>query len=234
MSPQMLLSMNMSLILPLYIFKQIIQQQKIRIVKILRIFFLLDLSSYYNPVIESTYVSKPKSMCKSDPKPMPISESEPEHQQYTNSAFLNVRIGKFFSRKKVFIPKSMQFQDSNPNLNNEVTIYEPWHYETDSQLNKNDLDLPIAFRKGTRECTKWLVIFYLFLFFQKIFSISEKFSCYSLNTVFMPKSLSEALTKEEWRQAMNVEMEAFGKDKTWQIVRLPAGKIPMAINGSTQ
>ena len=43
----------------------------------------------------------------------------------------------------------------------------------------------------------------------------------------IPKTLSEALSKEEWREAMRVEMEALEKNRTWEIVELPKGKKPV-------
>ena len=40
----------------------------------------------------------------------------------------------------------------------------------------------------------------------------------------IPKSLSEALNSEEWKEAMRMEMEALKKNDTWDIVLLPEGK----------
>ena len=40
----------------------------------------------------------------------------------------------------------------------------------------------------------------------------------------IPKSLSEALNSEEWKQAMKMEMEALKKNDTWDTVLLPKGK----------
>ncbi|KAL5568480.1 hypothetical protein UlMin_025055 [Ulmus minor] len=46
----------------------------------------------------------------------------------------------------------------------------------------------------------------------------------SLNTISIPTTISEALSNENWKQAMNVEMEALEKNKTWDLVNLHAGK----------
>lgn len=46
----------------------------------------------------------------------------------------------------------------------------------------------------------------------------------SLNSIVIPNTLSEALSNENWRQVMNAEMEALERNKTWEIVDLPAGK----------
>ena len=37
----------------------------------------------------------------------------------------------------------------------------------------------------------------------------------TLNTIPIPNSLSEALSKREWRLAMEVEMDALQNNKTW-------------------
>ena len=63
--------------------------------------------------------------------------------------------GKVFSRNKTATPESMQVRESNPNPENEVTISNPsLQAETESLVSKNDQDLPITVRKGTRECIK--------------------------------------------------------------------------------
>ena len=46
----------------------------------------------------------------------------------------------------------------------------------------------------------------------------------SLNTIFVPNTLSEALSQREWRNAMREEMDALEKNKTWKIVDKPKGK----------
>ena len=46
----------------------------------------------------------------------------------------------------------------------------------------------------------------------------------SLNTTIIPNTVSEALTKREWKDAMREEMSALEKNKTWEIVERPKGK----------
>ncbi|RVX17209.1 hypothetical protein CK203_003089 [Vitis vinifera] len=65
---------------------------------------------------------------------------------------------KVYSREKV-IPKQKQVQESNSDLGNEITVRSnpPLHTqpsETSTNSTDNlDLDLPIAVRKGNKECT---------------------------------------------------------------------------------
>ena len=109
---------------------------------------MLDFPSSSKPVLDSSYVSKPKPMCEFEREPMPISKLEHQHQQEIDSALENVKFGKVYSMKKAVILESMQFQDSNSNPMNEVTISKPsLHSETESQLSNNDQDFPIAIRK---------------------------------------------------------------------------------------
>jgi saccharopine dehydrogenase-like NADP-dependent oxidoreductase len=95
-------------------------------------------------------------------------------------------------------------------LENEVTFsYPSLQAKTEPQV--NDQDLPIAVRKGTKECTKRpLYPLSHFLSF-KNFSPSHRSFLVSLNTIVIPTTLSEALSNEKWKQAMNVEMEALEK-----------------------
>ena len=46
----------------------------------------------------------------------------------------------------------------------------------------------------------------------------------SLNTTIIPNTVSEALIKREWKDAMREEMSALEKNKTWEIVKRPRGK----------
>ncbi|RVW23388.1 Retrovirus-related Pol polyprotein from transposon TNT 1-94 [Vitis vinifera] len=154
---------------------------------------------YYLKAPSQSNITKDKSSHSfvSEPEPVPENpKSTPE----------NVRFDKVFSRKKTVVPESVQVQDLNPNSENE--------------------DLPIAVRKGIRECTNRPPYpLTHFLSFKK-FSPSHRAFFVSLNTISIPTIVSEALTNEKWKQAMNVEMKALEKNKTWELVKLPAGKKP--------
>ena len=62
--------------------------------------------------------------------------------------------------------------------------------------------------------------------FEKL-SPSRKSFFTSLNNIHVPITLFAALFNENWGQAMNGEMEALEKNKTWELVDLLAGKRPM-------
>ena len=58
----------------------------------------------------------------------------------------------------------------------------------------------------------------------KKLSPSHKSSLTSLNDIHISTTLFEALSNENWRQAMNAEIEALQKNKTWEMVDLPIKK----------
>ncbi|CAH9085369.1 unnamed protein product [Cuscuta europaea] len=81
---------------------------------------------------------------------------------------------------------------------------------------------PIALRKGVRQCTKTPL--YPLANFVTIdnFSPSHALFVQRLNEIPIPNSVSEALGKKEWRDAMQEEIRALEKNHTWDIVtKLP-------------
>lgn len=125
-----------------------------------------------------------------------------------------------YSRRRV--------SDSNPTHEQELEP-EPVSEEEvrvlDSVNNaENDLDLPIAVRKKKRECTgRSLYPISQFVSYQNISAKHKSFLSH-LNTITIPKSVSEALQDKEWENAMKVEMDALEKNGTWDLVDLPKGK----------
>ena len=118
------------------------------------------------------------------------------------------------------VPESGHARESNPNPENEVTLSDPsLQSEIESHESKCDQDLPIAIRKRTRECTKRpLYPLANYLSFEH-FSPSHKAFLVKLNTIVIPTTHSEALSNKKWKQAMNEEMEALEKNRTWDLVR---------------
>lgn len=75
----------------------------------------------------------------------------------------------------------------------------------------NDLDVPISIRLGIRTCTKHLL--HLFLTYKHL-SPNHKASLINLDTILIPKTLSESLGDRNWKIAMNIKMEALEKNRT--------------------
>ncbi|RVX23274.1 hypothetical protein CK203_000306 [Vitis vinifera] len=109
-----------------------------------------------------------------------------------------------YSREKVILEQK-QVQESNSDPGNEITIRsdpplhtQPGETSIDSTDNL-DLDLPIAVRNGTRECTNrplYPLSHYVSL---KHLSPAHKNFIVSLNTTIVPNTISEALTKKSGR-----------------------------------
>ncbi|RVW96204.1 Retrovirus-related Pol polyprotein from transposon RE1 [Vitis vinifera] len=140
---------------------------------------------------------------------------------------------KVYSREKA-ISEQKQVQESNSDLGNEITVRsnpplytQSGETSTDSIDNLDldlNLDLPITVRKGTRECTNqplYPLSHYVSL---KHLSPAHKNFIVSLNTTIIPNTVSEALKKREWKDAMREEISALEKNKTWEIVERPKGK----------
>lgn len=88
-------------------------------------------------------------------------------------------------------------------------------------LSFTDLDVPVAIRKGVRNCTKHPIAKYL-----SYHRLSEKYKAFTTNIshLFIPRNIQEALGHSEWKSAVYEEMRALQKNKTWEIVDLPREK----------
>ena len=136
---------------------------------------------------------------------------------------------KVYSREKV-IPEPKQVQESDSDPGNEIMVRsnpplhtQPGETSIDS-IDNLDLDLPIAVRKGTRECTnRPLYPLSHYVSLKNLLPAHKNFIA-SLNTIIIPNTVSEALTKSEWKDAMREEISALEKNKTWEIVERPKGK----------
>ena len=86
---------------------------------------------------------------------------------------------------------------------------------------EDDLDIPIALRKGTRACTKYPL--------SKFVSYSHLSPSYrafvsKLDSVSIPNHVQEALSNPNWKNAIVEEMKAVHKNGTWKLAELPRGK----------
>ena len=176
------------------------------------------------PTSTQPIISEPISQPTPQPNTsQPISTPEPPLNLINQEETRNEDdpwFGKVYSRKKEIAPRPMHIHDSDPNPRPEVTI-------TPSPLESKAItspDLPIAIRKGSRECTKKpLYPLSNYVSFHK-FSPAHKSFLMNLNSISIPRNLSEALSNENWKHAMNVEMQALQQNKTWELVDLPNGK----------
>ena len=81
-------------------------------------------------------------------------------------------------------------------------------------------DLPIAFRKGRRQCVHPIPSFCTY---NKLSSQSCSFIA-SLDSISLLNPFQEALSHPGWCSAMIEEMDALDGNGTWNLVHLPIGK----------
>jgi hypothetical protein len=150
----------------------------------------------------------------------------------------NDKFGKnlVYTRRLKAIPESTHVQETDPSPLIQVTnsdfpvlqdnISAPQN-EIGNPIIEDNHDLPIAIRKGVRECRKRpLYPLSNYISFQKISQPHKTFLA-NLNTIQIPTNVFEALSDKNWKQAMDTEMEALEKNKTWSLVALPEGKKPV-------
>ena len=86
-------------------------------------------------------------------------------------------------------------------------------------------DLPIAIRNGTRStCNPHPV--YNFLSYHRLFLPYFAF-VFTLSSVSIPTSTSEALSHPGWKLAMVEKIYALSSNGTWELVTLPLDKSPV-------
>ena len=84
----------------------------------------------------------------------------------------------------------------------------------------SDLDLPIALRKGTISCTQHPLANYI-----SYHRLSPKYKSFltTLSSIEIPKTVEDALKDRNWTKAMEEEMSALERNKTWDMVPRPEG-----------
>ncbi|KAK0577899.1 hypothetical protein LWI29_001989 [Acer saccharum] len=95
--------------------------------------------------------------------------------------------------------------------------------QTDISVN-DDLDIPIALRKGVRSCTHHPIS--NFVSYDGLSSEYRAFAT-NLSNIEIPRGIHEALEKSEWRVTIQEEMNALKKNGTWELSNLPEGKRPV-------
>ena len=96
------------------------------------------------------------------------------------------------------------------------------------ELEFTDMDLPIAIRKGVRNCTKHPLA--NFLSYHHL-SPTHKSFLTSLDSIVIPKSVEEALKDPNWKEAMLEEMRAWHKNQTWEFVSQPPRELDLWVAG---
>ena len=86
------------------------------------------------------------------------------------------------------------------------------------------LSPPIAKRKGVRACTLHPISH--FVSYKKLSPRFQNFVA-NLDNETLPNSIHEALQHPRWKEAVNEEIKALQKNKTWELAHLPPDKHPV-------
>ena len=98
----------------------------------------------------------------------------------------------------------------------------PGNFPMDSTpLPISDLDILIAIQKGVRNCTEHLIAKYLSS--QRLLGQYKVFIS-NISHLFIARTIQEALGNSEWRSAVQEEINALLKNRTWEIVDFPKEK----------
>lgn len=84
-----------------------------------------------------------------------------------------------------------------------------------------NLDQLIALRKGVRSCAQHPMS--NFVSYQALSPHFRRFS-FTLSSITVPRNVSEVMKQPQWRNAMDEQMKALERNKTWEIVDLLKGK----------
>ncbi|KAE8721931.1 pentatricopeptide repeat-containing protein [Hibiscus syriacus] len=123
--------------------------------------------------------------------------------------------GKRFS-EEISQPSICKEPDSNP-VAAETEGNDGYQEATTVDLD----DFPIAIRKGVRKCTAHPINKYVA--YGKLQYNFRAFTA-SINTVKIPRNVTEAFQSPEWKKAVEEEIKALQKNKTWSLTDLPKGK----------
>lgn len=85
----------------------------------------------------------------------------------------------------------------------------------------DDLDAPIAIRKGVRSCTQHPISKHL-----SYGRLSKNHRAFvsQLDDTTIPSNIHEALKDPKWKEAVFEELKALNEKKTWDVVDMPKGK----------
>ncbi|RVW71223.1 Retrovirus-related Pol polyprotein from transposon TNT 1-94 [Vitis vinifera] len=130
-------------------------------------------------------------------------------------------------------PPQKEPEDSTPPEQNQELDQDPSNpiaqpgntiYDLNSSNDLDDLDQPIALRKGVRSCTQHPISNHVYYG-----KLSQNFQAFitSLEDDRIPSNIQEALQQPEWKTAVQEEIQALEKNGTWEISELPEGKRPV-------
>ena len=93
-----------------------------------------------------------------------------------------------------------------------------------NELEDDELNLPIAKRKGVRSCTNHPI--YNFISYKSLWPKNRAFVT-NLTDIRIPNNIQEALHILEWKTLIEEEIQALEKNGTWEFAKLSKEKNPV-------
>ena len=128
------------------------------------------------------------------------------------------------SELQVYTRKRFHLRNNDPNVHpNDPNVHPSSGIEIlgNPIPSISDLDVPIAIRKGVRNCIKHPIANYLS--YQRLSKNHRAFTS-RISHLFVPRNIQEALDDPNWKLAVMEEMNALRRSGTWKIVDLPKDK----------
>ena len=98
---------------------------------------------------------------------------------------------------------------------------DPSNFVTPLPSEPNDIDVPIAIRKGVRSCTQHPIS--NFVSYSHL-SPSYRAFVSKISSICVPNRVQDALVDPKWKHAMIEEIKTLHKNDTWELTKLPKGK----------
>ena len=171
--------------------------------------------SHDNTPIDGTEFVDKENLGKPSLPMLEVRNSQVEEETFHNNSELRVYSRKKFHQTARENPTILEGQSSTPSNTQSSGI-------SDSiPIVGNDLDIPIALRKGVRTCTRHPIV--NFLSYYKLFKKHKAFIS-KITNQFVPRNVQEAFSHSYWRTTILEEINALKKNETWELVELPKGK----------
>ncbi|XP_071683308.1 uncharacterized protein [Lolium perenne] len=144
---------------------------------------------------------------------------------------------KVYTRRKSQHEQQQQQAPTTSDTQVQGEQHAPTGVETDElsddagpSITRDSMDLPIALRKGTRAAARkplnWYQEEHDIANYVSYTSLSTNYRAFiaSLQSMVIPRDWKVAKQDPKWREAMIEELNALERNKTWELVHLPAGK----------
>lgn len=211
----------------------------------MNVFFDENASYYSSPDLDSNHLEQENYWSIIDVSPMgPLPNSTSDTPSDTSGIRDNVpspRPEQEQQQERLHLPITQVYSRRQTQVSDQVSPSSPVTELPHPTNASDDHDLPIAVRKGKRECIKYhkfmcnkgySTVYSSNYPLDKVVSydrLNSNFRTFTVNigSHFIPKTISEALCHEQWKQAVQDEISALIKNQTWELVTRPKDVSPV-------